>query len=492
MRSNIVFVLLVAMLGGLVAGLVLKERRSHTAPEPVAVPTPETSAAPSANPAPSSTPSASAAARGDAGKAPDAGPTRLRVVALGWDLVTPGLLVNDGREPNPASEFSKKKLDVHLAAVDEMLAVEQSLARGGEDADGADIAIVPLPRFVASYGRLRALGPQIFFVAGHSRGRETLLSKVGPLSKIDRKGDVLVEGKAGTSAALLALFALEAEGVSADRVKFVEGEEAKEASLEARDSRAADDAAQVREHVAVGTASATRLVPVVAIAQRAFIENNTAALASWASVWLDALARVEADPTVAARKVAEEKGAPEPLALLTRLGQLAPTTLRENARTMGLAGRSAATTAELFARTWRLFQEARVLTSPPPEAAPLNGTVIAQLVRAAPQKIAEDEAAPPKAPTPDEESKALIVRRVVDKKLDEQKVVAEAGFMADVFPRSRILVTVHKQGVTDKAGTATIVERIHERYGLTEQRVRAGKVRGTLGAVATIEVLPVK
>src|SRR6202044_3824992 len=111
------------------------------------------------------------AGSGSAAAPADAGPVKLfdrplRVIALGWDLAAPALLANGGIDPGDKSEFTAAGLDVHVAAVDAMSAVEGALARGGGDKDGADIAVVPFCELVASYERLRALSPEAFFVVG--------------------------------------------------------------------------------------------------------------------------------------------------------------------------------------------------------------------------------------------------------------------------------------------------------------------------------------
>ena len=104
---------------------------------------------------------ASLAAGVDAGqrrKAPRAMNRPLRVTALGWDLLAPGVSGNGGTlEGCAESEFAAVGLEVHLAASDGIASLEGRLARGGADPDGADLAILPLPVYVAMYERLHAL-----------------------------------------------------------------------------------------------------------------------------------------------------------------------------------------------------------------------------------------------------------------------------------------------------------------------------------------------
>ncbi len=57
------------------------------------------------------------------------------------------------------SAFKAAGLEAGFTDAATMTDVEAALARGGE-AGGADIAIVPLSSYVASYERLRALAPR--------------------------------------------------------------------------------------------------------------------------------------------------------------------------------------------------------------------------------------------------------------------------------------------------------------------------------------------
>ena len=108
---------------------------------------------------------------------------------------------------------------VSLRPVDAMASVEGALARGGADKEGADIAVVPFSDLVASYERLRALSPEVFFVVGWSRGREALVSTKEalpssadkPEAKSGDKPAVSMVGAPGDAATFLGLFALGAE-----------------------------------------------------------------------------------------------------------------------------------------------------------------------------------------------------------------------------------------------------------------------------------------
>src|ERR1700722_13460656 len=93
----------------------------------------------------------------------DAGPPRakmdrtLKVVASGWDLLAAGVVENGGSTPGPLSGFSAKGVEVQFAATDSTEKIEARLARGGADAEGADIAVLPLPLYVGSSERVRGL-----------------------------------------------------------------------------------------------------------------------------------------------------------------------------------------------------------------------------------------------------------------------------------------------------------------------------------------------
>src|SRR5207249_3765723 len=93
-----------------------------------------------------------------------------RVATLGWELAVPGVAIENGPKMELAPETS---LEI----------VEERLTRGGENPAGADVAILPLPAFVAGYDKLRALEPRAFAVVGFSRGREELHAASGGLLK---------------------------------------------------------------------------------------------------------------------------------------------------------------------------------------------------------------------------------------------------------------------------------------------------------------------
>ncbi len=232
MRKKIILTLLSLLLVGWGVMIGLQKRAAHQAPAFAAPPPASSSSAlasasSSASPPGSGSalapPSASALTPPPGSGAPDAGSPKLmdrplRVTALGWDLAAPGLLANGGADPAPTSDFAAAGLEVHIAPTDAASSLEAALARGGEDKDGADIAILPLPTFVASYERLRALALDIFFVTGWSRGHEAILAGK---AEWPTKGEVKLAAIGGSPAAFVALWAFDLQGIAPGQVKLV-------------------------------------------------------------------------------------------------------------------------------------------------------------------------------------------------------------------------------------------------------------------------------
>lgn len=506
MRVKIVFGLLLSLVVAFGALVIGRGRTPHRAPA-----APVTSAAGSAQPAAGS---ASAAGSGlpaaSASGAPaDAGPVRLmdrplRVIALGWDLAAAGVIANGGLEPSPESEFHAVGVDTRFAVTDTMSGVEGALARGGADKDGADVAIVPFSGFVASYERLRALSPEAFFVVGWSRGREALISAKdalpAPSDKAESKtAQVAMVGAPGEPATFLGLFALDAEGIPPSSVRLVapggRGDDPPLAAVD-RDAIPADSA---RRNILVTTADASRLIPFVAIAQRGLLEKNGRALSAWARAWLEGTKRLESAAADAARQIATTQGAPEPIVLLKRLGEVASASLNDNVRVVGLSGRGALTLEVLFQRSWQIWRSAGLLATPAPEVAPVTTTVIASLARSFPSLIGPT--VPPKAGAASAASsaaakargnadalRAMITYRQPEGKLDDAALLASAGFFADVFARSALRVAVIRAGGVDGPATKHLVDEAQERFDVPAARLVAAK-KAAPKAAAAIEIL---
>jgi hypothetical protein len=501
LRTKIVFGMLLGLFTAFGAVVATRGRTPHQAPAP---PAPTASAAASGSAA-AALASGSAAASSSAPPV-DAGPPKLmdrplRVITLGWDLAAPGVLANGGLEPGASSDFSATGVETHLVAVDAMGVVEGALARGGGDKDGADVAVIPFSQFVASYERLRALSPEAFFVVGWSRGREALISSKDALPAPNDKGEVKevkMIGAAGEPATFLALFALDAAGVPASSVKLLSAQDkTDDAPLSAvdRDAAPADSS---RRNILFTTADASRLVPFVAIAQHGLIDKNGRALTAWARVWLDGTRKLESDAPAAARQIAAAPGAPEPIALLKRLGQIASASLTDNAKIAGLSGRGALTLETLFQRSYRIWKAAGLLATPAPEAAPIVTSVIASLVRSNPSLIAAP--APPKvAPGGPavvgkggssglDSLRAMITFRQPDGKFDEAELFSSAAFFADAFGQSALRIAVGKAGAVDAGATKRLIDNLGERFDIAPSRLVTAK-KMPAKASASIEIL---
>lgn len=461
------------------------------APGPPAVtPDPDSSApaasvAASASGAPvasSSAAPADSAARPDGDKLMD---RPLRVAALGWELIAPGALVNEGLKPSTTSAFSKAGVDVDLVVLDSVKKLEEALARGGTDESGADVAVMPMPSYVAAYERLRALEPKVFFVVGWSRGREALYSKDASLTKLPA-GKVSLLAKPGTPAAFAGLFLLDLAGVEPDQITiWDEPKDKKSPTFEAvaLSGESAPDAS--RGTLLMTTADVPRLVPLVAVAQGGFVGSHTEALTAWGRTWLEGEEQIRKDAAASARTIAKFQGAPNPLVLINRLGPVEWATLAENARWAGLSGRGAVTLEMLFQRTWRLWRATGVLSTPTPETPCTAPSVIASLVRrmGAPDS---PKVAPRRDKEPSTPQQALLSYAVPGTKLDESALVSEIGVLAGVFSRSTLQVSV--RGPRYKKQSEAIVDQAKDRFGLDPNRLKPGEKPATK-APAVVDVL---
>lgn len=517
MRRAIVFGLLVVMLFAFGGLLAVRPRSAHDAPAPPGDSAPGATAQTASTGQAGASASAGAAAvvLADAAAPGDGGPTAsatssakepnarpeplldrpLRVVSIGWELAAPGLLVNGGMTPSPTSEFSAAGLTVHLAAVDGMASVEAAMARGGADKDGADVALVALPSFVASYEKLRALSPEVFFVVGWSRGREALVSSHDALPSPPVKGELKMAAVAGEPAAFLGLFVLDAAGIAPADVRLVApGSKVEDAPLAAIDRGVEGGPDAARKNLLLTTADTPRLIPFVAVSPRGMLEKSGPALSAWARVWLEGMKRLAADAPSGARQVAAVRGAPDPLALLKRMGEMAPATLGDNARVAGLSGRGALTLEVLFQRSWQLWRGVGLLATPSPDAAPVSNAVVATIARAQPSLVEPPAVRPSegqdgkKFDGASDKGKALFVHRLPEGKLDEDALVASAGLLATVFERSPVRIAVHQGGAVDGARTKRMIERIQDRFDIPPGRLVPAKSALGKGAAA-IEVL---
>lgn len=444
---------------------------------------------------------------GDAGSedggAPKLMDRSLRVVAMGWDLAAPGILENGGLAPLATGGFGSAGLDVHIGVVDSMGAIEGAMARGGADKDGADIVIVPMPYMISSYEKLRALSPEIFMIVGFSRGREALVgakeSLPSPSAAKDAKDakDIKIAGEATDPASFLGLFVLDLAGIGASEVKFLEPDaKSDEAPLAAIDRGIVTEPGKSgRRHLLLTTADTPKLMPYVAVAQRGLLEKNGKAISVWAKGWLSGMRKLSGDAPAGARQIAAVNGAPEPLALLKRMGEIAPASLGENVRISGLSGRGALTLDGLFNRTWQLYRGAGILATPVPEETPVTNAVIASLARSMPEMVDPPSAgrspgaSNDKKKTTNDKAKVILSAKVGDAaKLDEEALVNTIGLLAGVFERSELRIAVNQGGGVDGARTKKILERAQDRFDVGVERLVTSK--GAIGkGAAGIEVM---
>ncbi|MFW5739158.1 MAG: hypothetical protein ACOC1F_02205 [Myxococcota bacterium] len=483
MRSKVVFVLLLLMFVGFGASVALRGGDSP----PAAGPVPPSSASASAVASASALPAASSPAPAASARPGDKLMKRpLRVAALGWDLIAPGALVNQGLAPTEASAFTKAGLEVDLVVHDSMKKLEEALARGGGDEAGADVAIVPMPSYVAAYERLRALEPKVFLVVGWSKGREALYSKEASLTKVPNEVSLLATP--GTPPAFAGLFLLDLAGAEAEDVAlWEEPKDNKTPTFEAVSLSGESAPDPSRGSLLLTTADVPRLIPLVAIAQGGFVASHTEALTAWGRTWLEGEERIRKDAAASARAIAKYQGAPNPLVLINRLGPIGWATLADNARWAGLSGRGAVTLQTLFDRTWRLWRAAGILSTPRPESPCTAPAVIASLVR---QLGATDS---PKVAPKDKEGdrgpeRVLLTYTAPGTKLDESALLAEIGVLAGLFSRSTLRISV--RGPRFKKQAASVVEQAQGRFGLDPSRLVAGDKPATRGSAAVDVLAP--
>lgn len=505
-RQTVVLVLLVAMLGGFGALVASRQRTTHQTPtsnQPAALPASSAAPSASASAATSAAPNPSAASSSIAAPTPsastsaspnlaDAGPVHLMdrplaIVGLGWDLVAPGILANEGVKPNPKSAFAPSGLDVRLSVSNSMSNVEEALARGGADSTGADVAVVPLPSFVEAYERLRALSPDVFFVVGFSRGREALAGKTAGLPSGQTKGPIKLVGTRGAPATFLGLFLLDVAGVNSSDIEMVvPGErEEKDAAFFAFERN--DSATENGRKIVLTTADTPHLLPVVAIAPHGLIADKERAMVALTKGWLEGIKKLSTDPPAGARVISGLDGAPEPLALLRRLGDMETATVSDNARFFGLSGRSALSISTLFQRTWQLYRGVSYVSTPPPDALPIAASVVTALARST-DALANRDQRPGKTEFKEGKEPIVVVRQ---DKFDEEALTNSIGLLAAVFERSVLRVSVSGTGgAVDTAKTKKVVDAAEGQFGVESGRLVAASKTKARGAAIEVMALP--
>jgi hypothetical protein len=445
-RPIVVSLVLVALFAALVFG-ILRARSGPGAPRPTAA----------GGEVGARTSTAGGAARIGAGHAAEtaetvppsrtasAGPGeakagRLRVVGLGYELLAPIYAANGGAiSTRPESRAAHAGAGVELV-VGDRAAIERALARAGA-ADGAELAILPLPSFVEAYARLRALSPQIVLITASSRGREAL--EAGTRAALDPPavGEVavgLVQGE--VEAELLALFALDLEGTPPSKVRFVARQDPAAAFRAVERGSAAPTSGRPR--ILLSTADATRLIPIVAVAPASVVVQKKAALAAFATAWFAGQDELRRDAPAIAQRMAAERGAPEPMALLELLGLVEPANAAENT---ALTRSSTPSTLEtVFRRTWSLLRATGAISSPTPEALPFSDDALVAARGAEPPAPAVPPSVKPGEAGGLESPRVLLVRRLPGPPLDARTFDAELAFLAAVFDRSPIRAALPK------------------------------------------------
>ncbi|RLB45452.1 MAG: hypothetical protein DRJ42_29885 [Deltaproteobacteria bacterium] len=418
---------------------------------------------------------ASASARaqdGGAATAVDAAAPRpretLRVVGTGWELMVPGILANGGTTPSTEGSFGEAGLDLHLKTTRDIDRIEAALAQGGDDDEGAHIAILPLPAFVASYERLRALEPQVFFVVAWSRGRDAIFGPDTDSLRSPPRRNVVLGGRPGTSETLTSLFMLRHAGVDLERIRLLSSNSVGKHFI-AVDRAINSSAGNDGSRVLATTADASQLIPYVAIAPAGFLESDAESVTAWTRAWLAGVTQMQSDVPGAARTVAEIDGAPEPVALLRRVGQLEFVDLNHNARLLGLSGRGAVTLEALFQETWQLWRGVSTLTTPAPAAVPLSTGPVISLVLAG----QSPSSSPRVAVEPNFDTDPIFDRTL---RVDEDELVSELGLLAGVFERSTLEVGFRGS----RARAERIINQTCDRYDLPRSRFRPlrGEGRG--------------
>ncbi|MDB4996154.1 MAG: hypothetical protein JWM74_3586 [Myxococcaceae bacterium] len=468
MRSYVVFVVLVFLLIGGFYAIITRTREAHVAPEPeIVVATFEDAG--NGKPLYPMLDASALDAAADGSSTLDAGPPGklarpLRVAALGWDVAAPGLV-------EPAASLQ-------VTAVDATSDIESRIGRGGGDPDGADIAVVPLASFVASYEKLKALQPEVFLVVGWSRGREVILGSSGAtLGKLSRTEEVRVTSGGIEAPTMLALVAFDAVGVAPDKVRVLPFAPDDKKPFFVMADRASLDGGTVGagpsgQKVVLTSADAARAVPLVAFAARSFLDAHPEDVTSFAKQWFSGNVGVRADAAGASRKIAAMPKAPEAVFLLERLGQMEPAAADDLAPEL---------LQELVRHEMELWRAAGSSGGTAVSALPVATATLTALAKPGP---ADAGAKPAPAIGPKRGGNVLLVRRESppDGKLDEEAFGATLAWLATVFDRSTIRVTVKGTGRTHAVVSAAI-ERLH-----LPARVIEGEGQPATGA-ATIEVL---
>jgi hypothetical protein len=401
----------------------------------------------------------------------------LRVVAPSWELAAAIHVANGGRTTGDGSVTRAARLDVSIEVASGARDVENRLARGGGDPEGADVAVLPLPAFVAAYERMRALEPQVVHVVGWSHGREVLLgAKEGTLAKPAAAAGDAVVASDDPAATALALFALDEAGTVPSRVRVAPDPRGATLAALAR-PLPSDRPPDAPAKVFFTTADASRFVPFVAVAARGFVEGHADAMAALLRAWVDGASALRKDVPAAARRIAAEPGAPEPAAMLERLAWINDPGPGDEAFALGAQGSDAVTVPWLFARDWRLLRELGTLTSPAPSGAVVATAPFSRAFAAPPARPA-----PPAVAAPDATARVLLARRFT--KGDAEAVATEIAALASIFERSSLRIAARPASLARDAADFASDHR-----GIKNDRLVVSSSSLADTSVALIEVL---
>lgn len=460
----------------------------------------------------------------------------LRIVSRSWELIAPGVVANDGIAPTPkGSIYEKEGLKVEMKVVDTMKGVESALARGGDDEKGADIALVSLPAFVASYERLRALKPQVFFVVARSYGREGILSDKSSKSDLFAGGlakrrDLTVRGFPGEPATFMTLYALDLSGYPLEQVSIELPKDEKKTNdtdywLKGRSHRFVTGRSTAKigafnrgldvlnktkklNQLVFSTADAQGLIPYVAVASKGFLDKHAVDLSLWSSGWIKGVSKLQADVPGGGRLLAKQSGAPEILKVLDLLGWVEFTSPRDNARMVGLSGRGAMDLKSLLAINWRVWKAAGVLTTPQPESRLIRDDIVAEVIRNVPGATKAESAILKTKKSRDAKERPVLVVHTIKGDFDPDVIISKVGQLSGIFTRSKIVLQLNekynvvpgqkkskKRRKKKKADTPeppkpleVLTNRIKTNYNLADARIESSTIKGTK-AVAVIRVL---
>lgn len=383
-------------------------------------------------------------------------PVTVRVVGLGAESIAPGIVAGRGLHSTDESDFAEGSLDVYLRKVAEVSAVERALSLGGDTEEGAHLIVLPLPTFVASYERLRALDPRILAVAGWSQGRDALYGPASDsLMHTRRRSEVSLCAEIGSPESFFALYLLELSGTSIDNVNI---QQRCGNGFRAHD-RSGSDTPSGR--LIATSADASTLVPWVIIGPASLFEGEEARqmVRRWLHGWFAGVNEIREHAAESARLIASATNS-DPVQILQHLGQLQVADLAQNVRAFGLSGRGALNVSALFGETWRVWREAGVLVTPAPSQSPVDSSLIALAALASAER--------PTSPSVDGASfdTPPILRVALSN--ERAELVHRVGWLADLFPRSAIEVQVpDSERQRDELKGELIA-----RFGLAATRIR--------------------